>query len=232
MPRENYQERLNELRTDVVAMGDLVLDRYETALRAAETGDDDLADEVIGGDHVVNDRYLKLEEECTELLALQQPVAGDLRLVTASFKIITDLERVADLATNIAEYGGEDGGSTRLSTSAGLAMPPVRWSRTRSRPTRRPIPTPAGRSTPETTTSTSGVGEPARRSSGELEADRARIEANGAPEADSGHLADALDDVSRALLAIRDLERVGDHAVNIIAARTLFMIESDDELIY
>jgi len=64
-----------------------------------------------------------------------------------------------------------------------------------------------------------------------LEADRARIEANGAPEADSGHLADALDDVSRALLAIRDLERVGDHAVN-IAARTLFMIESDDELIY
>jgi len=40
MPRENYQERLNELRTDVVAMGDLVLDRYETALRAAETGDD------------------------------------------------------------------------------------------------------------------------------------------------------------------------------------------------
>jgi len=67
---------------------------------------------------------------------------------------------------------------------------------------------------------------------GLLEADRARIEANGAPEADSGHLADALDDVSRALLAIRDLERVvGDHAVN-IAARTLFMIESDDELIY
>jgi len=62
-------------------MGDLVLDRYETALRAAETGDDDLADEVIGGDHVVNDRYLKLEEECTEPRAPaargRGPPAGD-----------------------------------------------------------------------------------------------------------------------------------------------------------
>jgi phosphate transport system protein len=44
MARKNYQERLDQLRADVVAMGDLVLERYETALRAAETGDDDLVD--------------------------------------------------------------------------------------------------------------------------------------------------------------------------------------------
>jgi phosphate transport system protein len=47
MPRKNYQRRLEELRADVVAMGDLVLDRYDAALEAAETGDDDLAREVI-----------------------------------------------------------------------------------------------------------------------------------------------------------------------------------------
>ncbi|KKF39232.1 transcriptional regulator, partial [Halorubrum saccharovorum] len=110
MPRENYQEELNELRADVVAMGELVGERYASAIEAAATGDDELAEEVVEGDSEVNETYLGLEEECTELLALQQPVAGDLRLVTASFKVITDLERVADLATNLAGYGGPDGG--------------------------------------------------------------------------------------------------------------------------
>ena len=57
---------------------------------------------MIERDHEINETYLELENECTELPALQQPVAGDLRLVAASFKIITDLKRVADLATNVA----------------------------------------------------------------------------------------------------------------------------------
>ncbi|EMA65155.1 phosphate uptake regulator, PhoU [Halorubrum aidingense JCM 13560] len=232
MPRENYQEQLDELRADVVAMGDLVLDRYETALRAAETGDDDLADEVIGGDHVVNDRYLELEEACTELLALQQPVAGDLRLVTASFKIITDLERVADLATNIAEYGGEDGGIhpavdfRGLGDAAGEMVADAVAAYEASDPD-------ACRGID---VRDDDLDERCRRASEAvirslLEADRARAATNGTAEPEPDHLADALDDVSRALLAVRDLERVGDHGVN-IAARTLYMIESDDELIY
>ena len=50
----------------------------------------------------MNDRYLDLESECISLLALGQPVAGGLRLVTASFKIITDLERIGDHAVNVA----------------------------------------------------------------------------------------------------------------------------------
>ncbi len=231
MPRENYQEQLEELRADVVAMGDLVIDRYETALRAAETGDDDLAAEVIGSDHVVNDRYLELEETCTELLALQQPVAGDLRLVTTSFKIITDLERIADLATNIAGYGGSDGGVhpavdfRRLGDAAGemVADAVAAYDAADADACR------------EIDVRDDDLDERCRRASeavmrGLLEEDR-RTAANGAAEPGSNHLADALDDVSRALLAVRDLERVGDHAVN-IAARTLYMIESDDELIY
>jgi phosphate transport system protein len=165
MPREQYQERLDRLRADVVAMGELVGERYETAIEAAAAGDDALAREVIEGDHEVNETYLGLEDDCTELLALQQPVAGDLRLVAASFKVITDLERVADLATNLAGYGGPDGGVhpavefRELGAEAGemVADAVAAYGATPRR---------AGRSPPATTRSTIGAARRARRSSG------------------------------------------------------------------
>ena len=232
MPRKNYQRRLEELRADVVAMGDLVLDRYDAALEAAETGDDDLAREVIEGDHEINERYLGLEEECTELLALQQPVATDLRLVTASFKVITDLERVGDLATNVADYGGDDGGLhpavdfRGLGESAGDMVADAIDAYEAGDPD-------ACRAV---ATRDDDLDERCRLASEAvvrdlLEADRERVEADRTVETDADELAVALDDVSRALLAVRDVERVGDHAVN-IAARALYMVENDDELIY
>jgi phosphate transport system protein len=238
MPREQYQERLDRLRADVVAMGDLVGERYEAAIEAAATGDDALAREVIEGDHEVNETYLGLEDDCTELLALQQPVAGDLRLVAASFKVITDLERIADLATNLAGYGGPDGG----------VHPAVEF---------RELGAQAGEMVADAVAAYgAGDAEACRaiaarddafddrcREASEavvrelLEADRARNEATAADGSDAAEAADAgaleasLDEVSRALLAVRDLERVADHAVN-VAARTLYMTENDDELIY
>jgi len=232
MPRENYQRRLDGLRHDVVVMGEFVRERYDAAIEAAETGDDDLAREVIEGDREINDRYLALEDECTELLALQQPVAGDLRLVTASFKIITDLERVADLATNLAGYGGPDGGLhpavdfRTLAVDAGdMVADAVAAYETGNPEACRAV---AARD--------DDLDERCRRASEAvvrdlLETDRVRAERNGTPETDPEYLADAIDEVSRSLLAIRDLERVGDHAVN-IAARGLYMVENDDELIY
>jgi len=69
-----------------------------------ERQDGELGEKVITGDAEINDLYLELEGQCTDLIALQQPVAGDLRFIAASFKIITDLERIADLATNLGEY--------------------------------------------------------------------------------------------------------------------------------
>ena len=232
MPRENYQRRLDELRASVVDMGDLVLARYEAAIEAAETGDADLAREVIEGDHEVNDRYLAVEDDCTELLALQQPVAGDLRLITASFKISTDLERVADLATNLAGYGGPEGGlhpAVDFDELAEIAREMVADAVAAYE---------AG--DPDACRAVAArdddLDERCRLASeavvrGLLEEDRAQAIRNGTAEHDPEQLADALDDVSRALLAIRDLERVGDHAVN-IAARALYMAENDDELIY
>ena len=104
MPRESYQSQLETLRSDVDEMADLVLERYAQALEAYETGDRELAKAVIEGDHEINSLYLDLESDCIDLFALQQPVASDLRFIASSFKIVTDLERVGDLATNLAEY--------------------------------------------------------------------------------------------------------------------------------
>src|SRR6056297_336699 len=104
MPRNEYQSQLADLRADVLDMSETVAERLEMALEALETGDDELAQQVIDGDDEINQQYLDLEKQCTDLIALQQPVAGDLRFIAASFKIITDLERIADLATNLGEY--------------------------------------------------------------------------------------------------------------------------------
>ncbi len=226
MPRENYQKRLDELRTDVVGMGELVMDRYESAIDAAN-GDPALAARVIDGDDEVNERYLELEERCTELLALQQPVAGDLRLVTASFKIITDLERIADLAVNLAEYGHPETGGVHPAIDirgiGGLAGELVVDALDAYE-----------RADPEACRAVAARDDEldercrlaAEQVVRELVADRS-VESAAGEDA----FAAELDEVSRALLTVRDLERVGDHGVN-IAARSLYMIESDDELIY
>ena len=100
MARQSYQDQLDQLRSDVLYMGELVGDRLRTALSAMESKDDEAAMTVIHGDQEINELYLDLEGDCVDLLALQQPVASDLRFIAASFKIITDLERIGDLATN------------------------------------------------------------------------------------------------------------------------------------
>ena len=95
------------LREDVLYMSEVVMERLRMGLDALEQKDEDLANEVMEGDSEVNDLYLDLEQDCIELLALQQPVASDLRLIASTFKIITDLERIGDLAVNLGEYTHE-----------------------------------------------------------------------------------------------------------------------------
>ena len=93
MPREGYQEQLDGLWEDVLYMSEVVLERLRMGLEALAHKDEELAWEVIEGDDEINQLYLELEGDCIDLLALQQPVASDLRFIAASFKIITDLER-------------------------------------------------------------------------------------------------------------------------------------------
>ncbi|MDS0219775.1 phosphate signaling complex protein PhoU [Haloarcula sp. S1AR25-5A] len=225
MSRESYQQQLDELRANVVDMGDLVVERLEAALTALRTVDLDTAQSIIDGDDDINELYLDLEADCIDLFALQQPVATDLRFIAASFKIITDLERVGDLATNLAAYA--QSADQRL----GLEIDVDTIGREATEMVERSIDAyeredieacrAIAADDDELDTLCQRASETVARDLIEREAD----------SDDGWAVEQLLDDVSRLLLTVRDLERVGDHAVN-IAARTLYLVETDSELIY
>jgi phosphate transport system protein len=91
------------LRTSVLEMGGLVEQQIAQAIRALVTGDQALARATIDRDHTVNRLDVEIDDLCLKLLALHQPAARDLRLITTALKITTDLERLGDLASSIAE---------------------------------------------------------------------------------------------------------------------------------
>src|SRR5256885_12445610 len=102
MPR-HFHEELDALKQTLLAMGGLVEDQIRRVMRALIDRDGDLAQEVIERDRQVNAYDVEIDEKCVELLALHQPTAGDLRFLTTTLKIVTDLERIGDQAVNIAQ---------------------------------------------------------------------------------------------------------------------------------
>jgi len=84
-------------------MGSLVEDAIRKSIKALVERDRDLALAVIDGDHVINTYDVEIEEECIRLLAIWQPTGSNLRFITTGIKIITDLERMGDLAVDICE---------------------------------------------------------------------------------------------------------------------------------
>jgi len=226
MPRRSYQERLKELREDVLYMSEVVLERFRLGLDALEQKDDDLAMEVIEGDDEINRMYLGLEQDCVDLLALQQPVAGDLRFIAASFKIITDLERVADLATNLGEYTLEADRDmfpeVDIQGIADLTLEMIEDAMMGYSKENVDI-------CYEIAERDDEIDELCEDASEAVVRDL--IEREVADVIDEAEIEMLMNGVSRLLLTIRDLERVGDHAVN-IAARTLYMVDNDADLIY
>ncbi|MBX6377378.1 MAG: phosphate signaling complex protein PhoU [Clostridia bacterium] len=103
MPRETFQQRLSDLEASLLKMGTLVEDAIYRAVKSLEDQDPDLARSVVEGDDLVDQMNLDIEQACLELLALQQPMARDLRAISTALKMITDLERIADNAVDIAE---------------------------------------------------------------------------------------------------------------------------------
>jgi phosphate transport system protein len=99
----HFQEELGRLKERLLAMGGLAEERLRGAIRAIMERDPDLATEVVESDEPVNQLHIEIDSRCFKLIALHQPVAGDLRSIVAGLKINTDLERVGDLAVNIAE---------------------------------------------------------------------------------------------------------------------------------
>lgn len=98
-----FEHELESLRTSLVKMGSVVEDSIGTAIRSLLNRDDALAQKVIDADERINSLELEIDNSILDLLALQQPVASDLRFILASQKINNDLERIGDHAVNIAE---------------------------------------------------------------------------------------------------------------------------------
>ena len=242
MPRKQYQAKLEGLRDDVLYMSELVADRLRMALDALERQDGELGERVITGDDEVNELYLELERQCTDLIALQQPVAGDLRFIAASFKVITDLERIADLATNLGRYADEaerevfpDVDVQRIGDDTLEMLDAAMTAYRESDPD-------LCHAVAEMDDDVDAACEAAsdlvvrdlieREGLGDDGADGVDgVDGDDGANGDDGDVEATMRNVSRLLLTIRDLERVGDHAVN-IAARSLYMIENDDALLY
>lgn len=93
-----YDQELLEIRNRVLALGGLVEEQVELAVKALVEDDVDLAERVIANDYKVNSLEVSIDEECTQIIALRQPAARDLRLLVAVIKTITDLERIGDEA--------------------------------------------------------------------------------------------------------------------------------------
>ncbi|HVB09749.1 MAG TPA: phosphate signaling complex protein PhoU [Bacillota bacterium] len=100
--RQAFQAQLNELEQGIVALAVQVKDVIARAVAALAAMDADAGREIVAGDRAIDDREAYLERECLRLIALQQPVAGDLRAIGAALRILIDLERIADHASDIA----------------------------------------------------------------------------------------------------------------------------------
>ena len=101
----HFHEELDALKGRLLEMGGLAEERVRAAVQGLVLRDGALFDKILIGDEPINQLHVEIDDRCFRLLALHQPMATDLRAIVAAVKINTDLERVGDLAVNIAEAG-------------------------------------------------------------------------------------------------------------------------------
>jgi phosphate transport system protein len=101
--RSHFHEELEALELDIVALGELAERAIGRAMEVLASRDDGAAEAVIAGDDEIDQRYLDIERRWLEVMALQTPVAGDLRLLSAIIHVNLHLERVGDMAVNIVK---------------------------------------------------------------------------------------------------------------------------------
>ena len=108
-----YNKDIEDLRSKVLAMGGLVESQLSQAIAAIVSGDSELGLQVAHDDYKVNNLEVDIDEECSRILATRAPAAGDLRLIVAIIKTITDLERVGDEAEKIGFLASKLAGMDR-----------------------------------------------------------------------------------------------------------------------
>jgi phosphate transport system protein len=101
--RKQFTKELESIKKQILALGALVEERVRMAIKAIDTNDPELAQNIIKTDYEIDEMEVEIEEECLKVLALHQPVAIDLRFIVAAIKINAELERIGDEAVNIAE---------------------------------------------------------------------------------------------------------------------------------
>jgi phosphate transport system protein len=214
---KSFDAALSELRLQLVTMGGLVIDQVSTATRALLDGDSSLAQLVLSREEKVNELERFVDREAFRLIALHQPVAGDLRMAKAASRITVELERAGDEAKKIAKF------AARL--ASGEPLGPVHA---------------VARYLRHMAELTAGMLRDAVRSLDESNADMAReVSARDAEldsefdaalrqvftlvMQDSRYLGATIDTV----FALKGLERIGDHAKN-IAEQVVFVTSGED----
>ncbi len=101
--RAEYDHQLSELKHEIIRMGSLVETALSEAMQALVARDLEKAQRIIDGDDEIDNLMADIEEKCIMLIATQQPLAGDLRVIFAAIKMSTDLERIADYGVGVAK---------------------------------------------------------------------------------------------------------------------------------
>lgn len=101
--RTRFDEQLKQLNNEMIRMGSLIENAIQNAVRAFFDKDTELAKRIMDNDEAVDQEQKKIENICFQLLIQRQPVARDLRTITAALKMVTDMERIGDHAADISE---------------------------------------------------------------------------------------------------------------------------------
>jgi len=100
--RTTFHKRLREIQFEIMVMGSMCSKAIVRSIEALKNRNQELAHQIIADDQKINDKRFEIEEKCVELIATQQPMASDLRIITAILNITTELERIGDYAVGIA----------------------------------------------------------------------------------------------------------------------------------
>lgn len=102
-PRITFEHELEELKQSVTDMGIRVETLYENLFRALDEKDKESVETILKSDRIINDMQRSIEAQCLSLITKQHPIASDLRMVTAALKVVTDMERIGDHISDMAE---------------------------------------------------------------------------------------------------------------------------------
>ena len=129
--RSRFDEQLTRLNAEIIDMGTLIEHAIEESVQALSSRDVVRARKIIALDREVDQKEREVENQCLKLLLQQQPVARDLRFISAALKMITDMERIGDQAADVAEIvtmldGGHEGEFTQIQEMGGETIKMVR----------------------------------------------------------------------------------------------------------